>query len=131
MSESVDLIASGYEWVCPKDSTFNKTIELSDTVKCHSCGEVYEVGNFEHTYEGSGRLCDVFARSGHEIPRRDEIAEINANARLIAAAPELLNVAKAVLNLEQGMDGDKITLSKNAALFSLARAAIAKATRPC
>lgn len=49
---SVDLIASGYEWICPLDSTFNKTIEVKDEVKCPSCGKMYEVGNFEHAYEG-------------------------------------------------------------------------------
>ena len=48
--EQVDLIASGYEWVCPNCELLNKEIEIphSEIVECNNCGEKYEVGDHFH-----------------------------------------------------------------------------------
>lgn len=48
--EQVDLIASGYEWVCPNCELLNKEIEIphSERVECNNCGEKYEVSGHFH-----------------------------------------------------------------------------------
>lgn len=58
--ETVDLIASGYEWVCPKCGKLNHEIEVTETVTCHDdedcdgcgkgCGKTYETESPEHAY---------------------------------------------------------------------------------
>jgi len=51
--ESVDIIASGYEWECPNCETLNKMIAYpsSQIVTCASCGNEYEVGLPEHAID--------------------------------------------------------------------------------
>ena len=44
----VDLIASGYEWVCPKCLDYNKEIETKESVICQCCGRTLEVGDVLH-----------------------------------------------------------------------------------
>ena len=46
--ESVELIASGYEWVCPECDTLNKEIEVTKTVKCKKCHTTFEVQDYAH-----------------------------------------------------------------------------------
>ena len=46
----VDLIASGYEWVCPMCDKFNREIEITEKVSCVNCGDTFTVGDFEHAY---------------------------------------------------------------------------------
>lgn len=46
--DSVDLIASGYEWICPKCDTLNKEIETSERVTCSSCGASWPVSDYYH-----------------------------------------------------------------------------------
>lgn len=64
----------------------------------------------------------------------DTAAEAEANARLIAAAPELLEALEALLNADLYADGEGIHFIKNAdtadgeRAVQMARAAIAKAT---
>lgn len=48
----VDIIASGYEWVCPDCETFNTEIEINETVKCVCCGVEFETDLPEHAYGG-------------------------------------------------------------------------------
>ena len=48
--ESVDIIASGYEWICPGCETFNKEIEITETVQCKGCGAVFETNPPEHAF---------------------------------------------------------------------------------
>lgn len=73
--ESVDLVASGYEWICPNCEKLNREIEVTATVECRrtwweetycekneiyedasedefrsGCGEVYETDIPEHAY---------------------------------------------------------------------------------
>jgi len=47
-SNSVDLIASGYEWTCEHCNSLNKEIEITGTVICKKCCEEYFVSNIEH-----------------------------------------------------------------------------------
>ena len=48
--EKIDLIASGYEWICPKCNQFNKEIEVpgNETVKCEFCLTKYKVADYGH-----------------------------------------------------------------------------------
>lgn len=51
--QSVDLIASGYEWICPDPEceTFNREFEARSTVQCESCRAVYQVDEVHHAYK--------------------------------------------------------------------------------
>ncbi len=46
--ETVDMIASGYEWVCPNCETLNSEIEAATTVTCVTCSGVFETNPPEH-----------------------------------------------------------------------------------
>jgi hypothetical protein len=46
--ESVDIIASGYEWICPFCETHNEEIEVKEKVKCIKCKKVFETNPAEH-----------------------------------------------------------------------------------
>lgn len=46
--EGVELIASGYEWVCPICETFNQVIEVSEVVKCKKCQLEFTVKDYYH-----------------------------------------------------------------------------------
>jgi hypothetical protein len=47
---SVDLIASGYDWECPNCGNWAHTIEITEKVKCDTCSNEFKVHNFEHAY---------------------------------------------------------------------------------
>ena len=47
---TVDIIASGYEWICRDCETLNHEIEINETVKCCCCGEKFETNPAEHAY---------------------------------------------------------------------------------
>lgn len=49
-NETVDMIASGYEWICPECETLNKEIEWTENVTCEQCGRIYETELPEHAY---------------------------------------------------------------------------------
>ena len=49
--ESVDLIASGYEWHCPKCENFNREIEWKEHLRCSVCGTKFEANYPEHAWE--------------------------------------------------------------------------------
>lgn len=46
--ETVDIIASGYEWVCPNCETLNDEIEVKEDVKCKRCGDYFVTNCPEH-----------------------------------------------------------------------------------
>lgn len=46
--EGVILIASGYEWVCPKCDWKNDEIEVTEAVTCESCGATFKVDDYNH-----------------------------------------------------------------------------------
>ncbi len=51
--ETVDVIASGYEWECPSEycGRLNNEIEITETVKCRNCNITYETNPAEHASE--------------------------------------------------------------------------------
>jgi len=46
----VDLIASGYEWNCPKCDKLNTECEVYSVVRCVKCNTKYDVGETSHAY---------------------------------------------------------------------------------
>jgi len=48
--ESVELIASGYEWECPECEWLNLEIEITEIVTCTKCNKRFKVDNFYHAY---------------------------------------------------------------------------------
>lgn len=46
----VDLVASGYEWVCPSCDELNKEIEWTETMACPTCGTKVMAMPPEHAY---------------------------------------------------------------------------------
>jgi hypothetical protein len=46
--EGVELIASGYEWICPKCEHFQYEIEVNTTVTCAECNKTFEVRDYHH-----------------------------------------------------------------------------------
>jgi len=49
-AESVDLIASGYEWICPNCDYPNHEIEITESVDCKDCGNWYKTNPAEHAH---------------------------------------------------------------------------------
>jgi DNA-directed RNA polymerase subunit RPC12/RpoP len=49
--DTVDLIASGYEWTCPKCETLNEEIEVTEKVSCRNCGRIFKVQDYQHAIE--------------------------------------------------------------------------------
>ena len=47
-NEIVDIIASGYEWICPKCETLNRHCEYTEIVECVNCGKQYNTAPPEH-----------------------------------------------------------------------------------
>lgn len=48
--KKVDLIASGYEWVCLACEHHNKEVEITNEVTCAACATTFEAGDAEHAY---------------------------------------------------------------------------------
>ena len=48
--ESVELIASGYEWTCPHCDHLNNEIEIPEKVIYSKCKREYEVENADHAW---------------------------------------------------------------------------------
>lgn len=46
--DSVDIVASGYQWVCPECDELNKEIEYTLEVTCESCGVTFSTNPPEH-----------------------------------------------------------------------------------
>ena len=49
-TEAVDLIAAGYEWICPQCGEPNHEIEVTETVVCKCCLRTFNVNPPEHAY---------------------------------------------------------------------------------
>lgn len=51
--EKVDMVASGYEWVCPKCSSINReiTVDPEAEYECPECHEIYAVGEIGNALE--------------------------------------------------------------------------------
>jgi DNA-directed RNA polymerase subunit RPC12/RpoP len=48
--ETIELIASGYEWTCPHCNHLNNEIEIPENVVCSKCKREYEVDNTDHAW---------------------------------------------------------------------------------
>ena len=50
--EPVEIIASGYEWICPKCEALNKIHEIpqGEIVKCIHCNTKFRIEDFYHAY---------------------------------------------------------------------------------
>ena len=46
--QTVDLIASGYEWTCPECGNLHHEIEANGPVVCDCCKKVFETNPPEH-----------------------------------------------------------------------------------
>lgn len=49
--ENVDIIASGYEWICPECGEYNTEIEITETVNCCYCDTIFDTNLPEHAYK--------------------------------------------------------------------------------
>lgn len=49
--KKVDIIASGYEWICPCCERLNKEIEWKETYICNECNESVKTNPPEHAYK--------------------------------------------------------------------------------
>lgn len=55
-NETVDLIASGYEWTCPYCDHDNREGWIPcvgsaiGEVKCVNCKEVFDIGSYDHAF---------------------------------------------------------------------------------
>ncbi len=79
--------------------------------------------NLENRITSSGgEICEIFALEGDD--RHSKYEEANANARLIAAAPELLQILQSIVE-DVGYGGGGALLCDQ--FLSRARAVIAKA----
>lgn len=47
----IDMIASGYEWICPHCHTPNNTSEVAALVTCEECQWTFDANLPEHAYE--------------------------------------------------------------------------------
>jgi len=48
--DEIELIASGYEWVCPGCDELNNEVEVLPEVVCRKCGRRYQVSDHNHAY---------------------------------------------------------------------------------
>lgn len=48
--DRVDVIVSGYEWICTNCNELNKEIEYKEKVVCSDCGTEFEAELPEHCY---------------------------------------------------------------------------------
>ena len=48
--KKVDIIASGYEWICLECGHYEKEYETKTIVKCRACGTEFETNLPEHAY---------------------------------------------------------------------------------
>jgi len=46
--KQIELIVSGYEFICPECNTFNKVIEVSEFITCSSCSTKFKVQDYYH-----------------------------------------------------------------------------------
>lgn len=46
----VDVVASGYEWICPVCEVYHREIEHNERLVCTECDEVFEANPPEHVY---------------------------------------------------------------------------------
>ena len=50
--KTVDIIASGYDWICPSCDFDNHEIEILEFFECHNaeCNDRFEIGDIGDAY---------------------------------------------------------------------------------
>ncbi len=48
---TVDVIASGFEWICPNCEFIHRDIEITSSLHCSRCNIDFERGEVHHAYE--------------------------------------------------------------------------------
>lgn len=48
--QEIELIARGYEWICPTCEKYNTEIEITEYVTCEDCRATYSVQDHHHAY---------------------------------------------------------------------------------
>ncbi len=51
IAETVELIASGYEWVCPDCKRLNNELAVTEYVNCAKCNAKFEVTDHCHSLD--------------------------------------------------------------------------------
>jgi uncharacterized Zn-finger protein len=51
IGDEIDVIASGYEWLCPYCSNMNKLYEAREKAYCSGCGKLFKLASPEHAEE--------------------------------------------------------------------------------
>ena len=46
----VDMIAKGYDWICPNCDVWNEVMEIVETVECINCDKIFYTEYVEHAY---------------------------------------------------------------------------------
>ena len=46
--QKVELIAAGYEWICPDCNYMNQVMEVTENVSCVKCKHDFEVEEYHH-----------------------------------------------------------------------------------
>lgn len=46
--DEIELIASGYDWICPNCDEMNHIIEVNEKVTCTNCKKEFEVYDYYH-----------------------------------------------------------------------------------
>ena len=49
--EEVNIIASGYEWICPNCDFYNEIMEITEIVCCEGCHYKYKSGEAQHAHK--------------------------------------------------------------------------------
>lgn len=75
------------------------------------------------TTHGGRLILEWVARTNHRLSGETSIEERNANARLVAAAPELLEALKTLIDMDVAYQrGDKVAQAVDAAKAAIAKA---------
>lgn len=49
--DDIELVASGYEWYCPKCNEMNNIPEVTEIVTCEKCNQLYATGYYHHVID--------------------------------------------------------------------------------
>ena len=60
--EPVNLIASGYEWMCPECGTLNHEKITGEEVMCDECSQVFAVGDCSHATQAETLVFPVIEK---------------------------------------------------------------------
>ena len=97
---------------------------VEPTVRQHTPGPWRAVR--DEVYAGKSRRVCPRVTAGESLPLGDDYERAKANARLIAAAPELFDVVQALLMTQQMRMDPREVLDENSPIMGAARDALRK-----